>query len=141
MMKPFLTTAVLTIALSMSQLVSAENRFCLGGETDHLDAAGKQACAAQVKSAKKLVSQHPGVDNWHFVVVCGESSWSDYALFAHDNASSLREASLDISYTDRTIYLRGDRLSAEPTKADPKLSMALVALSSDSRTGTTQGAE
>ena len=140
-MKPFLSATVLTLALATSQFVSAENRFCLGGETAHLDAAGKQACAAQIKSAQKLVSQHPGVDNWHFVVVCGESGWSEYSLFAHDSASSLREASLDISYTDRTIYLRGDRLSTEPTKADPKLTMALVALSSAPRSTTTQGAE
>lgn len=65
----------------------------------------------QVRSA---AAKDKAPSDWHFVVVCTDSAWSDYASFSKRSAAELNDASADTDLDQRTTYFRADSLLSGP---------------------------
>jgi len=125
----FVAFALTAIAVSHCD---AENRFCLGGETDHLTVAERKSCAEQMQVARTLVARYSHVDNWHFVLVCGESNWAEYSEFSRNDPKALLRVVADTTLNDRTTYLRGDMLTTKDASLiDSRMLTSLTELGSD----------
>ena len=49
--------------------------------------------------------------DWHFVVVCNEPGWKEYAAFSKRSSEELEDASADTDLDQRTTFFRADRLT------------------------------
>jgi hypothetical protein len=110
-------TATKKITFLASLLVVASalgqgDRVCMGGNVEQLSAAQLQVCQSQVEQVRDAAAQFhtPG---WHFIVVCDESGWKDYAAFSEKPAAVLANASADTDLSQRTTFLRGSRLTEQ----------------------------
>lgn len=118
-------------ASSVALTASAANRVCLGGNLQQLDAAQVHACqqtAQQVQAA----ADRAGASNWHFVVVCDETGWQDYAAFATVSADELQQAAMDNNLPQRTSFVRAARVSG--TEHSQLLTSEMVSLAHAART-------
>jgi nitroreductase len=80
----------------------------MGGDIEQLNATQMQACRAEVQEVREAVVKYHA-SAWHFVVVCDEASWKDYASFSGTPASVLENASADTNRSLNTIFIRGAR--------------------------------
>lgn len=85
-------------------------RVCMGGNFEHLTSAQRKACESQVAQVRKAADQY-SAGNWHFIVVCDEQGWRDYAAFSNTPAEQLANANADTNFGMRTTFLRGSRLT------------------------------
>lgn len=97
-----------TLIFSLSAI--AQSKVCMGGNLDFLSSTEKHTCENQVSMARSAASNVSG--DWHFVVVCGEDGWKDYASFSQQGEAQLRTAVSDTDYANKTTYLRGTRLES-----------------------------
>lgn len=119
-----LSTGLLLVSLC-APLVG-QTRFCIGGELDHLSSAEKTACQAKATQLRDAVRHRGAPADWHFVVVCDEAGWSDYASFAGREATRMVHAGYSTDRAMRLTVVRGSRLEAEDEQvAEEVLSVAL----------------
>jgi hypothetical protein len=101
--------ATVAIALSAS---AASTQVCMGGNIEQLNATQLHACQAQVQDVH-VAAQKFGTPNWHFIVVCDEAGWQDYAAFSNTSEAVLRNASADTNAPMHTTFIRGSRLTGD----------------------------
>lgn len=102
--------APLAAALLCTSAV-AQTRFCIGGDLDHLSTAQKAECSAKLQAVKAAAGSFHVTDGWHFVMVCGEEGWKDYAAFAMDD--TLLNASADTHLDQHETFLRSDKFDLQ----------------------------
>jgi hypothetical protein len=105
--------ATLPIALAATLLhvpAVAQTRVCVGGDLEHLSSAGRVACNASAQAVRNAADQLHAPDGWHFVVVCGEEGWKQYAAFSTRGEDAMSDAAADTDFEQHTTYLREDRL-------------------------------
>lgn len=90
----------------------AQTRVCLGGDLDHLTQAQKATCSAKLAKVRSIASSLRAPRDWHFVVVCGEEGWKQYAAYSSGENGALQNASVDTNYEGRETFLRESSLSA-----------------------------
>jgi hypothetical protein len=113
---PSLTLTV-AFAASLSATALAQTRFCLGGDLSHLSQAQKSSCNARLSDVRELaVAMHAPAD-WHFVVVCSEQGWQDYAAYTMNTSETLLAASADTNLEQHETFLREGRLGSGDRKA------------------------
>ena len=106
-----------TAALLFCSAALAQTRFCIGGDLDHLSAAQKASCAAKMQTAKNVAATLQAPADWHFVVVCGENGWKDYAAYSSNQTPSLLDAAADTNLQEHETFLRETGLAADTPKA------------------------
>ena len=95
----------------LSAAAVAQTRFCIGGDLDHLTAFQKTMCMAKLNQVRVTSAKFQTPQDWHFVVVCNEPSWKEYAAFSRRTSAELEDASADTDLDHRTTFFRGDRLT------------------------------
>jgi hypothetical protein len=95
----------------LSTAAVAQTRFCIGGDLDHLTAFQKTMCMAKLNQVRLTSAKFQTPQDWHFVVVCNEPSWKEYASFSKRTSAELEDASADTDLDQRTTFFRADRLS------------------------------
>ncbi|SEB47377.1 hypothetical protein [Terriglobus roseus] len=99
-----------TLVISLSAI--AQTKVCMGGNLDTMTSTEKQTCENQVSMARTAAANSNISGDWHFVVVCGEDGWKDYAAFSQQGEAQLRTAAADTDYANKTTFLRGTRLNS-----------------------------
>jgi nitroreductase len=95
----------------LSAAAVAQTRFCIGGDLDHLTAFQKTACLAKLNQVRVASAKFQTPEDWHFVVVCNEPGWKEYAAFSKRTSAELEDASADTNLDQRTTFFRGERLA------------------------------
>lgn len=99
-------------ALLIATAASAEsNKVCMAGNVEQLNAAQLTVCKQQVEQVRAAADK-AGASNWHFVVVCDEPSWKDYAAFSNTPVAELEKANADTNVAERTTFVRAGRLAS-----------------------------
>ena len=105
--------ASLSLALAATLLsvpAIAQTRFCIGGDLDHLSASDRADCSATMQAVRFAAASMHAPNDWHFVVVCGEEGWKNYAAFSTHSEAVLEDAAADTDREQHTTYFREDRL-------------------------------
>lgn len=105
-----LTFLLLTGSLSLAAV--AETRYTLGGDVPHLTRAEAQGCVARLAEVK-AAAERLHSPSWHFVVVCGDGGWWQYAALSKRSALTLENVVADTDLASRTTFLRADGLTPE----------------------------
>src|SRR5579875_4206962 len=103
----------LPAALAVTMLCApavAQTRFCIGGDLDHLTSAQRNACNATLNAVRNTASSLHAPDGWHFVVVCGEDGWKQYAAFSERGEDAVQDAAADTDLDEHTTFLRESSL-------------------------------
>ena len=124
------------LLLSFASAALAQTHFCIAGDLDGLSATQVAECQTKLTNMREAAKRHGAPTGWHFVVVCDESGWTDYASFvAAPGAPTLEEAAF---HTDRGMhwtFVRGSRMDAGSAEgADTLLTIALRGVSSPKAT-------
>ena len=111
-MKNTIISASLAIlaATMISPSAVAQTRFCIGGDLDHMSSNDRAACSATMQAVRTATAFMHAPEGWHFVVVCGEEGWKNYAAFSTHGEAALEEASADTNLDEHVTYFREDRL-------------------------------
>ena len=105
------------LLVSLGAPLLAQTRFCIGGELDHLSSTEKAACQAKATHLRNVVQQHGAPADWHFIVVCDEAGWNDYASFAGREAARVVRAGYSTDRDMRLTVVRGSRLETDDEQA------------------------
>ncbi len=107
MMKPSSMLSALTVvgAVLCASAV-AQARYCIGGDLEHLSKAQKDACNAKMQTVRNVAGTLHAPANWHFVVVCGEEGWKQYAAYAMHAEGDLLNAMADTNYEQHETFFR-----------------------------------
>lgn len=100
-------------------------RVCMGGDVQQLTAPQLQACQTLVQQVREAAAKYH-TPAWHFIVVCDENGWKDYAAFSETPAEALQNASADTNLALHTTFFRGSRLHA--SLADNVLETEMTAI-------------
>lgn len=95
----------------LSGAAVAQTRFCIGGDLDHLTAFERTACMSKLNQVRITAAKFQTPQDWHFVVVCDEGGWKQYASFSKRAAEDLQDATADTDLEQRTTFFRGDSLT------------------------------
>lgn len=98
---------VLMVASAFAQ----GGRFCIGGELNRLSSGQLHACQSELQKVRTVAAKYD-VPDWHFVVVCDENGWTDYAALSNTDADTLKNASADTNLPLHTTFFRGSRLQS-----------------------------
>ncbi len=119
-----LPAKLLFFCLSASAV--AETHFCIGGELDNMSATDVAACQTKMVEMRDAVKRHGAPAGWHFVVVCDENGWQDYASLAGGQRARTVNASYTTDAQMHWTFVRGSRMDTnEPAEADMVLAAAL----------------
>ncbi len=88
----------------------AQTRYCIGGDLDNMTAAQKNTCSAKLGAVRQLAAAYGAPQDWHFVVVCGEEGWKQYAGYSMREDGVLQNAAADTNLEQHETFLREDRL-------------------------------
>ncbi len=111
----FATLPVTFAATMLAVPALAQTRVCVGGDLEHLSSANRAACNATAQAVRSTADRLHAPDGWHFVVVCGEEGWKQYAPFSPRGEEAIADAAADTDAEQHTTYLREDRLhTAQP---------------------------
>lgn len=108
-------TAISSLAITAALLQAsavAQTRFCIGGDLDHLSASDRAACSATMQAVRTAATRMHEPQDWHFVVVCGEEGWTQYAAFSSRGVDAVANDIADTNLEEHTTYLRESRLQA-----------------------------
>ena len=112
------------VCLSASAL--AETHFCIGGDLDNLKPTEVAACKTKMTQIREAVKRHGAPSGWHFVVVCDEAGWKDYASFVGQQKARLMNSSFSTDTEEHLTVVRGSRLDADsPQEAEMVLEAAM----------------
>lgn len=121
----FRRTLLLLLA-SLASSALAQTRFCIAGDLDHLNETQVAACKAKTTDVREAAKRHGVPAGWHFVVVCDETGWKDYAGFMAPFAGALKDAAFHTDEGQHLTFLRGSRMDAGSAEsADTLLTVAL----------------
>ena len=109
-MKYFASLPIALAATLLSTSAVAQTRYCIGGDLQHLSANERAACSATMNAVRNQAASLHAPSDWHFIVVCGEEGWKQYAAFSVHDEASLENASADTDRDQRTTFFREDRL-------------------------------
>ncbi len=101
----------------------------MAGNVEHFSATELQTCQTLVRHVRETAVKYR-TPSWHFIVVCDESGWKDYAAFSSTSARALENESADTNLALHTTFLRGSRLL--PTLNDAVLISAMTAIVNES---------
>ena len=119
-----LSAKLLFFCLSASAV--AETHFCIGGELDQMSSTQVAACQTKMTEIRNAVKRHGAPAGWHFVVVCDESGWLDYASLAGGERARTVKASYATDAQMHWTFVRGSRMDTdEPAEAEMILAAAL----------------
>ena len=114
------------LLLSLTSCALAQTHFCIAGDLDQLKPAQLAECKTKMTNVREAVKRRGAPSGWHFVVVCDETGWSDYASFIASGKPSLREAAFHTSQDQHWTFVRGSRMDPEDARAtDALLAVAL----------------
>ena len=118
------TLPLLLVSFAASAI--AQTHFCIAGDLDHLSSTQVARCKTQMTNVRDAVKRRGAPSGWHFVVVCDESGWTDYASFIASSSASLKEAAFHTDGGLHWTFVRGSRLDADsPEAAETLLAVAL----------------
>lgn len=100
-----------SLVAAATAATAAPNKVCMGGNLAMLNALQVRTCQQQADQLRAAADKS-GASNWHFVLVCDEASWQDYAAFSQLPAESLAVANADTNAAQRTTFVRASRLSS-----------------------------
>lgn len=104
----------------------AQTHYCIAGDLDHLTQTEVTACRAKMTHVRDAVKRRGAPSGWHFVVVCDETGWSDYASFTGKAGARLLKAEFDTDRNGHWTFLRGSRIADDDGQtAGAALSIAL----------------
>ena len=103
-------TILCAAALGFSLSAVAQTKVCMGGDLATLSAAERTTCENQVRMVQRSNAASKVSAGWHFVVVCGETGWKEYAAFSQQGEAQTAEAAADTDFATKTTFLRGARL-------------------------------
>ena len=104
----YFSLGFLLLGCSVSTL--AQTHFCIGGELDRMSSAEVSSCQSKMMRMRDAVRHHGAPSGWHFVVVCDESGWKDYASFSGEKETGLTSASFHTDAQSHRTFVRGSRL-------------------------------
>ena len=114
------------VLLSLASSALAQTHFCIAGDLDHLEATQVAACRNKMTSVRDAVKRRGAPSGWHFVVVCDETGWSDYAAFIAPGAPVLADAAFHTDRNQQWTFVRGSRMEDGSVEAaDTLLAAAL----------------
>ncbi len=106
-----LTSLSLTLAATLLSVPAvAQTRFCVGGDLDHLSSTDRASCSATLQAVRLAAASMHAPADWHFVVVCGEEGWKQYAAFSARGEANLEDASADTDLQGRETFFRSERM-------------------------------
>ena len=109
-MRSCFSAPILAVAASLLSIASvAQTRFCIGGDLDHISAADRATCSATMQAVRTAAASLHAPDGWHFVVVCGEEGWKNYASFS-SRGEAVLERIADTDHGQQTTYFREGNL-------------------------------
>ncbi len=112
--------------LGLASSAVAQTHFCIAGDLDRLDASQVAECQAKMTSVRDAVRRRGAPSGWHFVVVCDETGWSDYANFIAPSAGPLGDAAFHTDGSLHWTFVRGSQMDANSSgAADTLLAIAL----------------
>jgi hypothetical protein len=118
------------LLLSFSAAALAQTHFCVAGDLDHLNATQIADCKTKMANVREAVKHRGAPSGWHFVVVCDESGWTDYASFVATGGHVLDEATFHTDPELHWTFVRGSRMEADSiASADRLLAVALKGIS------------
>ncbi|MBS1815529.1 MAG: hypothetical protein JSS87_11685 [Acidobacteria bacterium] len=88
----------------------AESRFCIGGNVTQMSQGQIEICRQQLQHMRLIVRRQNAPD-WHYVLVCDEQGWKDYAIFSSTDAKLLQQATTDTDMIQHTTFVRASRLN------------------------------
>lgn len=109
-MKNLLLTAGAGLMLLAFSASAATTQVCMGGNIEQLSSTSLQACQQEVAQVRETADAM-GTPDWHFIVICDDAGWSDYAAFSGTSAAVLATESADSNMALHTTFLRGSRLN------------------------------
>lgn len=95
----------------------AQTHFCIAGDLDNLTQTEVSACHTKMTQVREEVKRRGAPSGWHFVVVCDEGGWSDYASFSGKTDAHLRDADFETNRDEHFTFLRGSHLAEGSAKA------------------------
>ncbi|MGI4854088.1 MAG: hypothetical protein ACRYF4_08615 [Janthinobacterium lividum] len=107
--------SLLLFALSLPLL--AQTHFCIAGDLDHLTQTEITACHTKMTQVRDEIKRRGAPSGWHFVVVCDESGWSDYASFSGKTDARLKDADFETNRDEHFTFLRGSRIAEDSARA------------------------
>jgi hypothetical protein len=108
----------------------AQTHFCVAGDLDHLNATQVADCQTKMSNVREAVKRRGAPSGWHFVVVCDESGWTNYASFVASGAHMPDEATFHTDQNLHWTFVRGSRMEADSAAgADTLLAGALKGIS------------
>ena len=124
-MIPFTRVVLMLSMLFVAGAGAEAGRVCMGGDIEELNSAQLHTCQAQVAQVRQASIKYH-VPDWHFIVICDEGGWNDYAAFSEKSASELKVADADTNMAQRTTFLRGSHLNQQ--LADAVLATEMTAI-------------
>lgn len=88
----------------------AQTRYCMGGDLEHMSAAQKAGCSAKMQAVKDVARSLHAPEDWHFVLVCGEEGWQNYAAFYGQDQEMSSDTVADTRLESRETFLRESRM-------------------------------
>jgi hypothetical protein len=131
-------TRLVLAALVVSAPAIAQDRFCISGDLEHLNATQKADCSAKLEEVRHAAASLQNHGDWHFVLVCDAQGWQDYAAFSIHTPEELQQLNADTDLNMHTTYLRGDRLSLNDLASLRRTVHSEVALIEARKTAGTQ---
>lgn len=122
---PFKRVVQMLSLLLVAGAGAETGRVCMGGDIEQLNTAQLHTCQAQVAQVREASIKYH-VPDWHFIVVCDEGGWNDYASFSEKPASELKTADADTNLAQHTTFLRGSHLNQR--LADTVLATEMTAI-------------
>ena len=114
------------LLLSLASSALAQTHFCIAGDLDRLSATQVAQCKTKMTNMRDAVKRRGAPAGWHFVVVCDETGWGDYARFIAPPAATLQEAAFHTDGDLHWTFVRGSRMDADsPEAAETLLTVAL----------------
>ena len=93
----------------------AQTRYCIGGDLTALSAPERASCNAAKEMVRATAARLQAPEDWHFVIVCGEQGWKDYAAVAQRGEVALDESAADTDLEEHVTYLRESRMRGSQT--------------------------
>lgn len=97
--------------LMVASAFAEGGRFCIGGDLNRLTTVQLHACESQLQHVRAVASRY-NIPDWHFIIVCDEKGWTDYAALSDTAADTLKRASADTNLPLHTTFFRGSRLAS-----------------------------